>query len=97
MHSTIAALSSFVPTAILAYSDKAAGVFDECDEGESVVDLRTMDAESVVNTLIDSWQARETTRRRLRATIPRVLEKANAQMDEIAAFCLKSDSLRNKE
>ena len=83
MHSTIAALSSFVPAVVLAYSDKARGVFDTCGQGGCVVDMRSLTTEEVVAKLIESWKTRELTHQSLLQSVPKVLETAESQMDEI--------------
>ena len=90
MHSTIAALSSSVPAAILAYSDKALGVFGSCEQASSVLDMRVLDTGQVVRALLDSWEGRESARHQLRQIMPQVMETASSQMDEIASFCTAS-------
>src|SRR5262249_22800318 len=76
MHATIAGLSSGVPTAAVAYSLKTRGVFETCGQGEHVADPRDLETQSVVERLFASWNARETSRRELTQTLPRVLEIA---------------------
>jgi colanic acid/amylovoran biosynthesis protein len=87
MHSTIAALSTGVPTAAIAYSMKTRGVFESCDQGSHVADPRDLDTADVVDRLWSSWLARTTARETLRAALPRVLAKAAEQMDSVIATC----------
>jgi polysaccharide pyruvyl transferase WcaK-like protein len=87
MHSTVAALSSAVPAAVLAYSDKAKGVFGSCGQEHGVIDLRKIDTRGAVNALERSWRDRNKVRESLSVEIPKVLQSANAQMDEIVEFC----------
>ncbi|MHC5113641.1 MAG: polysaccharide pyruvyl transferase family protein [Planctomycetota bacterium] len=88
MHATIAALSSRVPTAALAYSPKALGTFTECGLADGVADLAALDTNDVIEHLWTSWCRRDETQRRLDLTIPKILARAENQMDEIVAFCL---------
>jgi colanic acid/amylovoran biosynthesis protein WcaK/AmsJ len=83
MHSTIAALSSGVPTSAIAYSLKTLGVFETCGQGDRVADPRWLDTSEVVENLWASWCERVATRASLAARLPAVLEKAESQMDEI--------------
>ncbi|PQO32843.1 polysaccharide pyruvyl transferase family protein [Bremerella cremea] len=70
MHSCIAGLSQGVPTGAIAYSDKTIGVFETASVGESVIDPRVDDAETVVRKLIESFHQRDTTRETLRQWLP---------------------------
>lgn len=90
MHSTIAALSSETPCAAIAYSKKTHGVFAQCGVGDQVVDPRQVDTEQVVTDLWASWSARHELHKRLRETIPAVKQQCETQLDQMAAFCMKS-------
>jgi polysaccharide pyruvyl transferase WcaK-like protein len=85
MHSTIAGLSSGVPTAAIAYSLKTKGVFESCAQGEHVADARNSTTDEVVERLWRSWLARESARAELRRVLPGVRERAAAQMQAILA------------
>jgi len=85
MHSTIASLSTGVPTATLAYSGKAQGVFETCGQGEYVADMRSLSTEEAVGLVAHCWMKREMIGASLRESIPGVLERAEEQMDEIVA------------
>lgn len=87
MHSTVAALSSMVPASVLAYSDKAKGVFSSCRQEHGVIDLREIDTEGAVDALDRSWRNRSKVKEGLGIEIPKILQTANAQMDEIVEFC----------
>ena len=84
MHSMIAALSSNVPTAAVAYSDKTLGVFDTCNQGSQVFDPRILGTDAVIGGLLQSYIDRDSIRESLAASLPRVNELASAQMREIA-------------
>lgn len=86
MHSTIAALSSGVPTAGLAYSDKMLGVFETCGSGDSVIDLRRDDTASIVARILASYQNRQALHRTLSISLPETLSVANTQLDEMAVL-----------
>ena len=86
MHSTIAALSSGVPTATLAYSLKAQGVFDRCGQGEHVADMRRETTPDAIECVWRSWETRDDARRSLRDRIGEVRDAAEEQMDAIAGL-----------
>lgn len=85
MHATIAAISSGVPTAALAYSLKTRGVFRSCGVEQSVVDLRQPGTTDVVQQVMNLWHQREEDRSMLSRYLPRVHAVAARQLDEIAA------------
>lgn len=86
MHSTIAALSSGVPAAAIAYSDKTLGVFETCGQGEHVHDPRRLTANDLVERTLASFHQRDAAHAALAAALPCVIAKANEQMDVIATF-----------
>ena len=86
MHATIAALSTNVPTATIAYSDKAIGVFETCGQGGEVFDPRSLEVDPIVEGLMDSYRRRNEIRGGLTDALRAVKERAGSQMDEIAAI-----------
>lgn len=88
MHSTIAGLSSGVPTAAIAYSVKTKGVFETCGQGEHVADPREDGTDTVVEHLLDSWRRREAIRSSLQRHLPGVLDRAEEQLDAVVEACL---------
>ena len=84
MHSTIAALSSGVPTAAIAYSDKTRGVFESCGVEDQVIDPRHLETDAVVGRLVESFERRAHTRHLLSTTVADVKESAAAQFRCIA-------------
>jgi polysaccharide pyruvyl transferase WcaK-like protein len=85
MHATIAALSSGVPTAALAYSLKTSGVFATCGLDAAVVDLRTHAEGAALERLLASWRGRDRAAAVLSARLPAVRASAARQLDEIVA------------
>jgi polysaccharide pyruvyl transferase WcaK-like protein len=85
MHAAIAALSTSVPAAAIAYSMKTAGVFETCDQGNEVIDPRVMATDEVVERLWDSYLRRQSIQRSLSAAGQRVLQAAEDQMNLIAS------------
>jgi polysaccharide pyruvyl transferase WcaK-like protein len=79
MHSTIAALSSGVPTATIPYSDKALGVFESCGVEDQVIDPRQLETQAVVERLIESFERRAHTRQVLSNNIGGVKARAAEQ------------------
>lgn len=96
MHSTIAGLSSGIPTATVSYSDKAKGVFETCGQGEQVIDPRQLETEEVVERLKRSYGSRDSIRASLARDLPAVKAKASEQMDAIAERIRASASRREK-
>ena len=84
MHSTIAALSTRVPTAAVAYSDKTRGVFGSCGVEDQVIDPRALGTEAVTDGLIDSFENRDRTKQVLSSTIGGVKARATDQFALIA-------------
>jgi polysaccharide pyruvyl transferase WcaK-like protein len=85
MHAGIAALSSGVPTAAIAYSHKTRGVYDTCGQGRHVADPRESTTEEVIDRLWQSWTQRAAAAVELRHRLPLVLRQAGDQMDAMLA------------
>jgi len=83
MHSTIAGLSSGVPTAAVSYSDKTKGVFDTCGQADYVMDPRVMTTHEVVQGLSQSFDMRKSMRDSLKQYLPAVMKAAISQMQAI--------------
>jgi colanic acid/amylovoran biosynthesis protein len=92
MHSTIAALSSGVPAAAVAYSPKFRGVFEVLDQSAGVADPTDAGTAAVVESLLVAYNRREEARGRLNAALPTVLESARVQADELVAACTHRES-----
>jgi len=80
MHSTIAALSSGLPTAAIAYSDKTLGVFESCGVEDQVIDPRKLETQTVVERLVESFEKRAQTRQVLSTSIDGVKARAAEQL-----------------
>lgn len=91
MHSTIAGLSTMTPTAGVAYSLKAQGVFERCGAADALVDPRTLDTEQTLEQLWSLWERRSDLGAQLRRSIPDVHRAAEEQMDQIAAAVASED------
>jgi polysaccharide pyruvyl transferase WcaK-like protein len=65
MHACIGALSQFVPTVALAYSQKFIGVLNSIGVGELVVDLRYIDEKGVLAKVDEVFARRQTIRHEL--------------------------------
>ncbi|AGA91763.1 hypothetical protein Thimo_3077 [Thioflavicoccus mobilis 8321] len=85
MHSTIAGLSSGVPTATTSYSDKAQGVFESCGAGDAVVDPRRLGTDQALDGLHSLFHDRRELAGTLHSRLPSVLKAAEERMDAIAA------------
>jgi polysaccharide pyruvyl transferase WcaK-like protein len=83
MHATIAALSSFVPAAATAYSDKTRGVFASCGVEEQVIDPRELDTHTVTERLLHSFRGRDRIQQQLYTTIGGVKARATEQFEDI--------------
>jgi colanic acid/amylovoran biosynthesis protein len=95
MHSTIAGLSTGVPTTAIAYSLKTQGVFETCGQGDHVVDPRYLSTEDVVAGLFRSFQQYKKTKEDLGLRLPAVKKRADLQMDQIAEACLTPEMNSN--
>jgi polysaccharide pyruvyl transferase WcaK-like protein len=83
MHSTIASLSTGVPTAAIAYSIKTRRVFKTCGQELQVIDPRELDTQDVVDGLWQCWLQRDNVKTSLRQHLPGILAAAKQQMDLI--------------
>ena len=83
MHATIAALSSRVPTAAIAYSDKTRGVFASCRVENQVIDPRQLSTEAVIERLVQSFESRADTSQVLSTSIDEVKTRAADQFSRI--------------
>lgn len=83
MHATIAALSTGVPAAAIAYSLKTRGVFDTCGMGHAVVDARCSSNVDAVDRLLELAAERQQERARLALGIDDVVRRAKQQFVEI--------------
>lgn len=83
MHSTIASLSSAVPSFGYAYSDKTAGVFGTCGVSDHVADAREVTGAEAVERGIDSFVTRERAAKVLAENVPAVVTRARGQLDEV--------------
>lgn len=90
MHSTIAALSSGVPTAAVAYSIKTQGVFDGCGLGDHVADPRAGDEGELRDQLWRSWTARRAARETLGATAAGAARRAESQVLRVIEYLAKT-------
>lgn len=84
LHATIAALSSGVSTATIAYSDKARGIFEALGVGETVADPRQLASAEIVEHQVRAFTERERHRATITGRLPDVLSTVDRQMDEIA-------------
>lgn len=79
MHACIAAASQAVPTAVLAYSKKAEGVFGMIGARSLVVDMRESSLEGLLHRVESLFREREEVRRTLRSQV-------TAAADAVRAF-----------
>lgn len=83
MHATIAALSSGVPAATIAYSHKAAGVFASVGQGDAVVDARSVSDDDCVERTLELFSERDERRAALADAIVPVVGRAKSQIAEM--------------
>lgn len=89
MHAAIAALTSGVPTAAIAYTRKTFGVFDTCQQGDHVADPRHLTTDDVVDHLWRCYVQREKTEADLQRALPTVHWQVESQMDDMLSCCLQ--------
>jgi hypothetical protein len=65
----IAALSQYVPTVGVAYSDKFKGVFESVGAGHTVIDARVVDSGSAIEKVRSLYRNRQGEKAALTATI----------------------------
>jgi len=95
MHSTIAALSSGVPTAAISYSEKTAGVFSTCGQRSHVFDPCKQDVSEIFAGLQHSFESNASSRDSLCAALKNVRAQCDAQMKAVVQ-CALSFTLPSK-
>jgi len=75
MHSCIAALSQYVPSVGLAYSDKFKGVFESAGVGDSIIDLREVEMRDVIERCLSALEGRADQRAQLLKTVPGIRQE----------------------
>lgn len=83
MHSTIAAISQFIPTAGLAYSKKFSGVYRYAGIGQCVVDLRKLKLHDAINQIIHIFENKEAISMILQDRVPKMNAKLSGICDDI--------------
>ncbi|MPZ26534.1 MAG: hypothetical protein GEV12_08765 [Micromonosporaceae bacterium] len=86
MHATIAALSSGVPVAGIAYSMKVRGVFATVGQEKHVADARNLSDDELLDVLWRSWQSREQAAAELAVQAPVTVDRACRQLDDVVAL-----------
>jgi polysaccharide pyruvyl transferase WcaK-like protein len=70
MHACIAALSQYIPTVSIAYSDKFTGVMETVCGQHLVADLRRMNVETILSFVAEVFEERSPIRKELQFRIP---------------------------
>ena len=83
MHATIAALSQGVPAVGMAYSRKFSGVFETAGVGDSVLDLRELRNDQVLDGLEGIYQRREGLRHVLQNEVPKLKVQLLKMLDTV--------------
>lgn len=83
MHATIAALSTGVPSAAIAYSLKTRGVFETCGMEHAVVDARTTGSDEAVEKIMELAVRRHIDRDLLDLRVGEVVHRSSQQFAEI--------------
>lgn len=94
MHSTIAALSSAVPAAAIAYSDKTLGVFETCGQGAHVWDPRYLSTAALVAGLWSSFLSRSAAASQLQTSQQALQARLENQTDMIVSFLREAVACR---
>ncbi|MAE59837.1 MAG: hypothetical protein CMJ49_00615 [Planctomycetaceae bacterium] len=75
MHACIAAISQCIPTAVMAYSKKAAGVMERIGVGEVVTDLRQLSPTQCASKLGELFDQRHEIHHKLTQSMPHVIRQ----------------------
>jgi polysaccharide pyruvyl transferase WcaK-like protein len=78
MHACIAAISTIVPTAPIAYSRKFMGIWDKLGLGNCVTDPRNQSEDEIIKNILNSFNNREEIRETLREEIPQLKKEIEA-------------------
>lgn len=83
MHACIAALSQGIPTVGLAYSKKFRGVFQTIGAERYVMDMRQKGPEEIIETIMNSFEQRNSIAENLKATIPEAQKQIRDIFEQI--------------
>ena len=83
MHACIAALSQGIPTMGVAYSQKFKGVFDSIGSGDTVLDARSLDEETIINKILDCFERRNEIKIDVKKKVAAAQERIMAVFKEI--------------
>lgn len=86
MHATIAALSSGVSVAGIAYSMKVRGVFATVGQEKHVADARNQSDDELLELLWRSWRSREQAAAELAVQAPVTVARARRQLGDVVAI-----------
>jgi len=95
MHANIAALSSFVPTIAVSYSQKFSGIMALCGQEKWVLSIHELDNEELFEMFTRLWEARTEIKRDLAERIPEV-ERLAASNGKILAHWYKAYTKANR-
>ncbi len=83
MHACIGAMSQYIPTIGLAYSDKFKGVFSSVGIDDSVIDLRTIEQHQLLAQLDSLFQQRHAITQTLHDTVPLIQQQVQQFLYQI--------------
>ena len=83
MHTCIAALSQYIPTVGVAYSDKFIGVFETVGLGDCVVNMRTASQRQILDHIEQAFKDEKNIQKRLNAEIPKAKQRVLLLFDGI--------------
>lgn len=83
MHSTIASLTSEVPTVGFAYSDKMQGIFDLFKMGQTILDMRKLTIQDALSIVINTFENRDEIKKKLAIEAKKQILAAQEQAKEI--------------
>lgn len=92
MHATIGALSSGVPAAAIAYSDKFQGVFEGCGLGHRVQDARRLGTNELAEGLVNAFRGSDEDALTLKEHLPPIVDTVQRQFDSIASVISRCGS-----
>jgi len=83
LHSAISALSQYVPTVVIGYGAKAAGVLEPLEQAAYVLEIDQLRANSLVTTLEDCWARHTEIKDALERHLPDTLARSRSNFDYV--------------
>lgn len=90
-HSAIFAMTAYVPSLVIAYEHKAAGIMKDLDLSEWVIDIEKVNASALTENFSRLWEERESYIKQLELKLPDYIKRAELAGNTIKEAYISSE------